>query len=411
MYVALVYLRPTELVAGWQDLPVVLLASLATAPLLASELLRRPRLLVELPHDRFLLGYWAAIIVSDLAWGWREEAVLGAEAFAPIAYLYFLLRASLGTPRRFRGMMLVLTLAVVFHAVSGIVQYHTGIGFGGVAPLMYDGEERIQGPGVFNDPNDLGMAFVVVIPVVLARIQGPAPFVRRVAWAPIAGVLLVALYYTNSRGAILALGAVLAVYAWRRFGRGKGTALAMLALAALLFVSPSRMSQLDSGETSAQGRIRMWSEALQMFKERPLTGFGWSRFSEYHEMVVHNSFMHSLAELGLLGGVCFVGMVYSYVWGLRQVRVRGANHPDVLPGWGDVLMSMGAGLFITLAFLSRQYNVVPYTVLALGACYVTLHKWSGAAVEVRWRDRLAVACWTAGAVVVASVIVRTLEVY
>ena len=171
----------TELVAGWQDLPVVLLASLATAPLLASELLRRPRLLVELPHDRFLLGYWAAIIVSDLAWGWREEAVLGAAAFAPIAYLYFLLRASLGTPRRFRGMMLVLTLAVVFHAVSGIVQYQTGIGFGGVAPLMYDGEERIQGPGVFNDPNDLGMAFVVVIPVVLARIQGPAPFVRRVA--------------------------------------------------------------------------------------------------------------------------------------------------------------------------------------------------------------------------------------
>ena len=47
--------------------------------------------------------------------------------------------------------------------MNGIVQYHTGIGLGNVGMVL----DRIYGTGIFNDPNDLGMTFVMTVPFVL----------------------------------------------------------------------------------------------------------------------------------------------------------------------------------------------------------------------------------------------------
>ena len=51
---------------------------------------------------------------------------------------------------------------------------------------------------------------------------------------------------------------------------------------------------------------------------------------------------------------------------------------------------MGTAFFVGTCFLSRQYNPVLFTVIALGACFVTLAKEDGAehlrgVDEDRWR--------------------------
>lgn len=411
-YLALVYLRPTELVAAWAELPVVVMASVVTMPFLAWELFLHPRRPIELPQDRFVLGYWFAIILSNLAWGWLGGALLGFTTFGQVIFQYVLLRTAIRRPEHLRGVVWLLTSVMAFHAVSGIVQHFTGTGFGGVAPLQMGGAIRIRSVGIFNDPNDLAMAILVVIPFLLAALfaRSTGMLTRTLALVMLLPLLL-AFYYANSRGGVLAFAAVVTVLGWQRFGRLTGTAAAAVAVVALIALGPSRLQQMDADEASAQGRIQAWSEGLQMLKSRPITGVGYSLFTDHHTMVAHNSFVHSFAELGFLGVFCFVGMAYWYFESLRRVRSRIAA--GLLQGaWHSGFVATGVGLLVGLCFLSRQYNPVPYTVLALGACYVGLDQESGRAARVvGWRDRVLVLALTFMTVLVTWIAVRLFAVW
>lgn len=413
LYLGLVYLRPTELVRGWAEVPVVVIASMVTAPFLAWELFQNPRRPFELPQDRFILGYWFAVSLSNLALGWFGGALMGFMTFGQVVFQYLLLRTAIRKPSQLRGVLLLLAGAMTFHAISGIVQHVAGTGFGGVESIRTGEELRIRSVGIFNDPNDLALAILLVVPFLLV-----AAFTRSIGFA--GGLLaiglllplLLALYYTNSRGGILAFAAVVAILGWRRFGRWAGTVVVLAALAVLVALGPSRLQQMDAEESSAQGRIQAWAEGLQMLKSRPITGVGFGQFTDYHPLVAHNSFVHSFAELGMLGGFCFVGMAYWYFESLRRVRRRTNAGSSLQGDWHSAFAATGAGLLVGLCFLSRQYNPVPYTMLALGACYVGLDEDSGrAAGTVWWRDRILVLTLTFTTVVVAWVAVRLFAIW
>ena len=407
VYLAVVYLRPTEILGGWRDVPVVWLATAATLPLFALKAINRK--VIELPQDRLLLAYWVAIAISNLVLGWFGGVLQGGLRFGQIVYQYFLVRAAADTPRRLRGVIVLLTLMMLFHAVSGLIQHQTGLGFGDITPIYSGGAVRIRSAGIFNDPNDLGLAIVMVIPFLVLAIANREASGRLVAAALAAlAVMLTALYLTNSRGAMLGLGAMIVVYSWSRFRRIAAAAVVVVALSGLVIAGPSRVDDFDSSEASAQGRIQAWSEAIQMLKERPLTGVGWSLFTEHHELVAHNSFIHAFAELGLFGGVCLVGMVYWYFAGLRRLPVDRKNMDATR--WRNALLSAGAGVFVAAIFLSRQYDVVPYTLLAVGATHVSLER-QKVPLETGGRDIAAVALLSVATVLATYVAVRLLAVW
>ena len=101
-----------------------------------------------------------------------------------------------------------------------------------------------------------------------------------------------------------------------------------------------------------------------MFKSRPLFGIGYDRYTQFNDLVAHNSFVHTLAELGLFGAFCFVGMGYWFFL-RRDEQPESAS----LRAWGDDLRQGGLGLTICAMFLSRQYNVLPFIWLAMGSAY------------------------------------------
>jgi O-antigen ligase len=309
--------------------------------------------------------------------------------------------------------LILLGAVMAFHATSGIVQHFTGTGFGGVEAVRTGQDLRIRSVGIFNDPNDLALAILLVIPFLLVGGFGRSiRLVSRLAAIGTLAALLLALYYTNSRGGILALAAIFVVFGWQRFGRLTGTIAVVVALAGLLVLAPSRLQQMDSEEASAQGRIQAWAEGLAMLKSRPITGVGYSQFTDYHPLVAHNSFVHSFSELGLLGGFFFVGMAYWYFESMRRVR-RHAEAGGLLSGaMHTAFLASGVGLFVGLCFLSRQYNPVLYTMLALGASYVSLDEGGGGAVAtVWWRDRILVLALTFMTVIVTWIAVRVFAVW
>ena len=127
----------------------------------------------------------------------------------------------------------------------------------------------------------------------------------------------VALYYTNSRGGMLGLG-----LCWCRTDIGASDELrvavgATALLGLVILFGPSRMANLDASESSAQDRVQSWAEGLQMLRAHPLFGVGFGRYTEFNELVAHNSFVHTLGELGLFGAFFFVGMGYWFFYSTR----------------------------------------------------------------------------------------------
>jgi O-antigen ligase len=223
---------------------------------------------------------------------------------------------------------------------------------------------RIRGMGIFNDPNDLALTLVIAVPFLagpLCRRTTSLAF-KMTAFAALIPILI-ALYYTNSRGGILGLGAAVLPYGYRRYGRVAGSLGVTIGLASLIMLGPSRMATLAASESSAQDRVQSWAEGLQMFKAHPLFGVGFGRYTEFNDLVAHNSFVHTLGELGFFGAFCFVGMGYWFFHGAAAWPYS----PDA--DWGRDLCHSGLALVVCAMFLSRQYNMLFFVWLAMSGAY------------------------------------------
>jgi O-antigen ligase len=294
----------------------------------------------------------------------------------------------------------------VFLAVNGIVQYNTGVGLGDVTMTM----DRIYGTGIFNDPNDLGMTFVMVVPFLLLIIGLRTTWlVFRVLAVAALALILLATYYTNSRGAVVGLGATMVCYSFLKFRPVRAWMAAALLVGLISVAAPSRGSEISFEESSAQSRIHSWAEGWAMLKSHPLTGVGYDQYTEYNYAVAHNSFVHTFAELGLSGAFCFVGMFYWYFKGLTLIP----NTQMEFAPWRRALIASAIGVLACAWFLSRQYVPVLYALLGLGACAVNLElpseqRWT---LQFKTKDVVFISAITIVGILVVYVSIRTMAIW
>ncbi len=363
--VAAIYIRPAEIVPSLATVPVMDVLTVVSLLVAIGSMFVRPRLPAPSGIDGYVLLFWLAIVLSNLSWGWSGGAYKGLLDFAPIVFCYFLIRFAVDTPERLRRFVAIFIALNVFLAVNGIVQFHTGLGLGNTTTV--GAENRIRGTGIFNDPNDLAMTLVMTVPFLLWFIvdRGCRLWQRGLAIVLLAPIL-VAIVYTNSRGAVLGLGAAVCVFAMRQFKLIPALTFAAAAAAAIVLAGPARVQALDSQETSAQSRIEAWGDGLMMVRADPIFGVGYGRFTEYHYQVAHNSFVQAAAELGMLGAVVLVGMFATLFRTLKIAR-QAPSRPEALPAsWINAMGAASWGMVVCCFFLSRQYVVVPYIMLALG---------------------------------------------
>jgi len=154
---------------------------------------------------------------------------------------------------------------------------------------------------MINDPNDFGQLTICVIPLVFIFWRAKKMF-RNILFVilPVCA-LLFGVFLTHSRGALVALMAMVIVAARRRIGT-----LPALLLAGGLFVGAMALNFTGGREISAQSgedRTILWGEGLQILKAHPLFGVGLGKMPDYTEeyKTAHNSLVVCAAELGLFG--------------------------------------------------------------------------------------------------------------
>ena len=376
LYVALLIIRPQDYPALIESPgpPFQALALVAAAGMWVVS----TRKSFAAPQYLLIAAFLVVAMISKVTNGWLGGALYVFAAFAPTAMTFVILANAVDTRTRMETVMALLTICASVLALHGVEQSITGIGWTGEG--LSQGT-RIQYVGIFNDPNDLGLLFVMCLPMAFYLSgRGGLLGLRRLFWLALAGLLVYGCYLTNSRGTMLALLALLAVYAWKKYGILVAGTLASVALVGLMAL-PSRMQELDVSEESAMGRVEAWYEGIQMFMAHPLFGIGAGGYSDMYNLTAHNSFVLVLAEMGFIGFTIFLAMVvYCFRMTLVPMRLGDEMIGDVpmevpddvaIKQWQadraltfSLLLSL-SGFFTSAFFLSRSYVVILYILMAL----------------------------------------------
>jgi putative inorganic carbon (hco3(-)) transporter len=330
----------------------------------------------DVPQNWLVLAFFVAALMSHASHVYWTAAYEVFKGFGKIILIYYLISINLTTLSRVRGFILAIIVGCLFMSVHGILQFHTGFGFGGQEPMRIPGENsvRIVAFGFFTDPNDLALALVVALPFVVNGIHRAgvsAP--KRLLNLVLAGVLGYAIFLTNSRGGWLALAVMMMSYLLLNFRMKKSAAVVgILITIALMMVAPGRVStgSLSGKDQSAHDRLVAWSDGNRMLKQSPIFGVGKGRFGEFSETgkVAHNSFVHCYGELGLFGYFFWIGLLFASAKDSYAMGKTAPSESDPDPGEAAriarAVLPALIGYMAAAVFLSRTYT--PLLIILFG---------------------------------------------
>jgi putative inorganic carbon (HCO3(-)) transporter len=230
-------------------------------------------------------------------------------------------------------------------------------------------QERLAGVSML-DPNDLAAVSVIAVPLALmATFSRSQAFSQRVLGLLFLAVALLAIWYSQSRGALLALIAQVVGYQLlKHFPKRRFITVMVALLIGGSYMVMVGQLQREAGDmdASTESRLSYWTAAIRMAEHHPLFGVGYEQYPDNYESyassmkfewgkrAAHSSWLLAFAESGLLGGilfVCFFLTVFRAAWRNRD------NHPDHLFALG--------GYAVAMSFLSHTYILFPYMLYGL----------------------------------------------
>lgn len=312
-----------------------------------------------------------------------------------VIVMTFMVAAVMQTRRHVVQMVWVIALSIAFFGTKG-----------GIFTLLTGGAHRVWGPpsSLVNGNNELAVALVMTIPLlhylrqcgyddlpdIVKRYVSPGWMKRLVGLSML--LCAVSAIGTQSRGAFLAIGAMLAVLWWRSHGKLRLLMYFVVLIPVVLAFMPetwwARMDTIGSyqEDRSAMGRINAWTMAINIANDRFLgAGFATSSSLIYNAyapnpsyvLVAHSIYFQVLGEHGWVGLALYLAMWLSAYRMAGWLHRQGKGRPELQ--WAALLGSMAkvslVGFAVGGAFLSLAYWDMPlYLMMTLVvARHVLLH--------------------------------------
>lgn len=339
---------------------------------------RMPLLLRERPVLAFLLmGF---VIWSGASALWASDpgaAKTRAVQLALVVTLFFVVYSAVRTEKDFLLIVWAFLTGASLVCIDSILNSHLDGG-------------RLTG-GIL-DPNYLAATLACSVVVASFLLLGTTGLARVVLFVYI-GVDFIALALTESRGGLIAAGAaLLAACVVAGPVRTQVIAFALvLAAAGLVYfavIAPeSARARITTISTaSSSGWTDEWNIALRMASQHPLTGVGIGNFQSVENrylggginlitakedvhtaLLVHNTYLELLAEIGVIGLALFLGIVVATIGaaasGIRALRAGRVRYRTGVAARG--LVAGTVGLLAAYTFLSGEYEKELWLVLAL----------------------------------------------
>jgi O-antigen ligase len=356
LFIGLLYTRPEENIPALAGARLPLLISAVTAVALTFQKLLNRESIVKTPMNGMIIGFGLAAIASSFVSGTTSTAVID---MARLVILVFLILNLACSPDRYNALITTIIILAAYVAGVTVYMYQTG------NTVLQDGVLRPKASGIFSDPNDLASTIVAGLGLLLPRLPKSSKKAKSL-YVPLLGMMLWATVLTNSRGGTLALAAILIFFTLASV-RNKRTAIVVAAVAVLgmFVVLGGRMTNFDSGESSANSRFWFWANAVDQLIAHPLFGVGYGGFPDVNgAMTAHNSWALCFAETGLVGYYFWMGIIY---YAFKRSGASGAvadNDQD------DRMRALAPRLALTgyLAasfWLSHTYSPILYVLLPL----------------------------------------------
>jgi O-antigen ligase len=301
-FVALLYTRPEESIAALAGMHFTLVISVVTLAGWLIGICMKRTSLVRAPIVGMMVAFGVLAVASAVT---GDDPATALMDIGRLVILVVLVVNLIRSPDQYRRMISAIVVFTSYLAAYSIYLYQNG------AALMVHGLERSRAAGIFGDPNDLATTIAAGLAFILFRL-GSDRGISRLFYAVLAGVCIWAIALTDSRSGLLSL--LVVGVGWTilssRDKRWAILAAVGVAVAAIL-IAPTRMTNFDADEESANSRFWFWSEGIDQLIAHPVLGDGYGQFPSVNSgMTAHNSFVLCFAELGLFAYFYWIGGLY-----------------------------------------------------------------------------------------------------
>ena len=290
--------------------------------------------------------------------------------------LYRLVIISLPTFPHLRRVMWLILFFVMVLVVEGIQHKLSpnGIGWAGqplgwVDPsvLAAGGTGRTKWVNIFDGPGVFCVIYTIGLPVVLVLLGPPFGVVTRIFGYLLLGPLLLATYYTGSRGGLLAALGILAFYLLIRLRISVAKIGIVAGIIGIMYMAaPDHLTSIRDENKSAQHRVEVWAQGVDMVTNNPIFGIGKGNYRVYTgRLIAHSSPIEIMGETGVVGLFLWVSLIYLAVKGLFLYRAGPYNDAD--KAYATALALIVFGYVLSAMFVTLEYETFYFLI---GLCAV-----------------------------------------
>ncbi len=252
--------------------------------------------------------------------------------------------------------IVVLVLSACLVSLHGIYQYIVGVP---LDPAWVDTENYAElttrAYSTFGNPNVMGEYLVVLTSLSVGMLWKTKGFWKKTFFLGTTLLLAVGLLTTGSRGAML--GLAFSAFIFALFAEHRLLPFGAMVAAAIPFVMPASMWERLMGaftgtDSSTKYRMSIYGACFKMVNDFWFAGIGVGAFALIYPRYVysasnayhsHNLFLQVLLELGVLGFVPFMLLLFFWAQRLWHTIARDKTRGRFLPG---VVLSSMAGLLL-----------------------------------------------------------------
>lgn len=304
----------------------------------------------------------------------RGELIDETKEFISAIVMYIFATRLIRDKRDFLNLVFWLSIATVILAVEAMYSFLSDPD----SPFTDPASGRMQGLGYYGNPNEFGKLMCTAIPFLGIFLFASKSFLLRLV--SLAGIIamVAAVGLTESRTCFVVLGiltiAPFLVSADEALVK-RLIVIGIIGVGLLYIVSllPGPLQERThsilnySSDESFQGRVRSWSQGLQMLTWYPLYGVGKGQWYSYHGLAPHNSYVQVMAEMGLPGIIVF-GMLVWTCWKalVSYVKREGSSADKMTLTISKGLAASYLGYLFYIGLGNQGYS--PWTYFYFGLC-------------------------------------------